>query len=325
MPITMQGSCHNKSKEHFGPRVSIGLPVYNGEAYLAKAIESLLGQTFRDFELIISDNASTDGTEAICREYAKQDGRIRYERQGRNLGAAENFNRAAQLARGEYFRWAAHDDVCGPQLLDRCVEALDANPKAILAQGQAAIIDRHGRVIATPDGQGQMELLDPPRLMDSADPARRFGELLLRTKWCFDIFGLMRLSALRRTHGHEPYYGSDKVILASLCLMGPFVTVPQVLFYRRHHPDSSTGIKESAQRQLWIGGGKKQTSARVQCFGGYARAVRESKLPMGVKIRCAGVLGKYICQFHKWPWPGAKKDHPADAQADSHPVTAGQA
>ena len=284
------------------PRVSIGLPVYNGQAYLGHAVESLLGQTYRDFELIVSDNASTDGTEAICRTFAKRDGRVRYVRQAHNVGAAENFNRTAELACGEYFRWAAHDDVCGPRLLERCVEALDANPRAVLAQGRAAIIDPDEQVIATPDGQENTELLDPAREMDSVDPARRFYDLLLRTKWCFEIFGLIRRATLMRTHLHESFYGSDKVILASLCLSGEFATVPEALFYRRHHPASSTGMKTASQRHAWIGGDKSRKSARLQCLNGYARAIREADLSSWTRVRCYGVLGKYVGQFQKWSW-----------------------
>src|ERR1700690_2651657 len=104
------------------PRVSIGLPVYNGEKYLAAAIDSLLAQTYADFELIISDNASTDRTAKICQEYAELDRRIRYYRQPKNCGIAGNFTRTLELARGEFFQWHAHDDICGPTLLARSVE-----------------------------------------------------------------------------------------------------------------------------------------------------------------------------------------------------------
>ncbi|MCT7961886.1 glycosyltransferase family 2 protein [Laspinema sp. D1] len=92
------------------PKVSIGMPVYNGEPFIREALDSLLAQTFTDFELIISDNASTDGTEAICQEYAAKDKRIRYIRQTENRGAAANFQFVLDEAVGEYFMWAAHDD-----------------------------------------------------------------------------------------------------------------------------------------------------------------------------------------------------------------------
>ena len=114
------------------PRVSIGLPVYNGERFLARAIDSLLAQDFVDFELVISDNASTDGTGEISRDYAARDPRIRYHRNERNIGAVGNFNRTLDLASGEYFKWAAHDDWCAPQFLGRCVEVLDDDPSTVL-------------------------------------------------------------------------------------------------------------------------------------------------------------------------------------------------
>src|SRR6266568_1753449 len=110
------------------PRLSIGLPVYNGDAFLAESLEALLGQTFENFELIISDNASTDGTADICRSYAKQDSRINYIRQPRNIGCARNYNFLVEQARGELFKAAAHDDLYARDLLRLCVEALDENP-----------------------------------------------------------------------------------------------------------------------------------------------------------------------------------------------------
>lgn len=115
------------------PRLSIGLPVYNGEEYLAESLDALLGQTYGDFELVISDNASTDGTQDICREYAARDARIRYLRQPRNIGATPNHNQVFAECRGELFKWASHDDLYGRDLLRRCVEALDARPEVILA------------------------------------------------------------------------------------------------------------------------------------------------------------------------------------------------
>ncbi|MEO1346882.1 MAG: glycosyltransferase family A protein, partial [Pseudomonadota bacterium] len=118
------------------PRVTIGVPVYNGDAYLAEALDSILNQTFTDFEVIISDNASTDGTEQICRDYAARDDRVRYIRQEKNLGAAPNFNLLVPIARGEYFKWAASDDLIAPEFLNYCVEALEKEFDASLAMTQ---------------------------------------------------------------------------------------------------------------------------------------------------------------------------------------------
>lgn len=115
------------------PQVSIGLPVYNGEKYVGKAIESVLSQTFKDFELIICDNASTDQTEKICREDATKDSRVRYYRNEKNLGAAKNFNRVFELSSSEYFKWLAADDLIEVDFLQRCVELLDSDASLLLA------------------------------------------------------------------------------------------------------------------------------------------------------------------------------------------------
>ena len=115
------------------PQVSIGMPVYNGEKFIREALDSLLAQTFTDFELIISDNASTDGTEAICREYAARDPRIRYVRQSENRGAAANFRFVLDEAVGEYFMWAAADDIWGKGFIEKCTNLLDRNPQTGMA------------------------------------------------------------------------------------------------------------------------------------------------------------------------------------------------
>src|SRR5215470_10109303 len=128
------------------PRLSVGLPVYNGEAYLAESLDALLGQTYEDFELIISDNASTDGTADISQGYVKQDARVRYYRQPRNVGLAPNHNFVVEQARGELFKWASNDDLYARDLLERCVDALDKQPEVVLAHSWTAMIDSSGAV-----------------------------------------------------------------------------------------------------------------------------------------------------------------------------------
>ena len=123
------------------PRLSIGLPVYNGEGLLPEAIEALLGQSYKDFELIISDNASTDGTAEICRDYEAQDSRVRYVRQPSNVGVIANHNGLVAHARGEFFKWASHDDLYAGDYLQRCVDALDEHPEAVLAHAWWVLMD----------------------------------------------------------------------------------------------------------------------------------------------------------------------------------------
>ena len=126
------------------PRVTIGMPVYNGAALVGAALESILAQTLTDFELIISDNASTDATAEVCRSYAAKDRRIRYYRNEKNLGAAPNFNRVVELATNgvPYFKWAAHDDVIAPTFLEKCARVLDAAPQSVVA-GWVARLAKH--------------------------------------------------------------------------------------------------------------------------------------------------------------------------------------
>ena len=128
------------------PRLTIGLPVYNGENYLAESLEALLGQSYEDFELVISDNASTDGTADICHRYGKQDSRIRYIRQPRNIGLQPNHNFVITQARGELFKMASHDDLYARDLLKRCVDALDEHPEVVIAHCWEAMIDTSGNV-----------------------------------------------------------------------------------------------------------------------------------------------------------------------------------
>ena len=206
------------------PRISIGVPVYNGEAHLPAALDALLAQSFQDFEIIVSDNHSTDGTEGICREYASRDPRIRYVRADRNGGAAWNFNRVAELARAPYFKWASSNDLHAPTYLARCIEVLDAEPEVVLAYAKGWIIDGTGALVR--DAEDNLHL-------PWSDAARRFREYLRRVRLCNPVFGVIRRDVLLRTCMLRNYVGSDLVLLGELSLHGRFHEVPEPLFYRR--------------------------------------------------------------------------------------------
>ncbi|HEX5079557.1 MAG TPA: glycosyltransferase family 2 protein [Geminicoccaceae bacterium] len=209
------------------PRVSIGLPVYNGEHYLGGAIASILAQTFEDFELIICDNASTDATEAICQRYAASDPRVRYYRQPQNIGATANFNRTFELAHGGYFKWAAHDDLLEPAYLERCVAVLDRTPDAVLCQSLVKIINDQGDCL---------EEYDHTEFgTDSPKPSVRFAARL-RPHDCQEVFGVIRSDVLRRTKLIGYHLGGDRTLLIELALMGRFALVPELLFLNREHP-----------------------------------------------------------------------------------------
>ncbi|HEX3358339.1 MAG TPA: glycosyltransferase family A protein [Tepidisphaeraceae bacterium] len=287
--------------ENGHPRVSLGLPVYNGGRYVRGAIQALLSQSFSDFELIICDNASADESETICREMAARDGRVRYVRNETNIGAAPNFNKTFELARGEYFKWVAHDDLHGVDYLKRAVEVLDAEPRVSLVHSRVGIIDAQGEAVTSVVGTHGEQLRDPPRRMGDRNLSVRLNELLLNTRWCFEIFGLMRREQLARTPLHGTFYGSDKVLLTYLCLAGRFHEIPEELFFRRYHANSSTGISTARAREAWIGGGKKGVAIpQIKCFKGYAGAIGASSISLGDKVACYGVLGRYALQLRKW-------------------------
>lgn len=208
------------------PRLSIGLPVYNGEEYLAESLEALLGQSYEDFELIITDNASTDGTESICRRYVRKDSRIRYERLGKNIGAANNHNYVFALTRGELFKWASHDDLYGRDLLKVCVDALDAHPEMILAHSWSAFIDGDGRII---------EPFDYRLATDSPSAPERFASLLFAPGGD-DFYGVMRSDMLRKVKPHASYHHADRTYVIEIAMHGPFLQVPELLYFRRDHP-----------------------------------------------------------------------------------------
>lgn len=210
-------------------RVGIGLPVFNGERYLAAAIESILAQDFTDFDLVICDNASTDATREIAERFVRQDPRVRYQRNAENLGAARNYNLAVQACGGDYFKWAAHDDLLDPSFLRRCVAVLDADPRAVIAYPKTRIIDSTGAAIET-------YALKLPS--DDPDPVVRF-EAMLSIHRCFEIFGLIRREALLETRLMEPFAHGDGILLAHLALRGTFVEIDEELFLARRHADQS--------------------------------------------------------------------------------------
>ena len=267
------------------PRVSIGLPVYNGEQYLSAAFESLLAQTFQDFEIIICDNASTDGTEAICRSFASRDRRIRYCCNPHNVGASANFNRTFELASGEYFKWAAHDDLCAPEFLARCVEVLDRDVSAVLAYPKAMIIDADS-----------CELGPYTRKLhtDSPSPAVRFKELLKGHK-CFEIFGLIRRDALAKTPLIGGYANGDGVLLVRLAFLGRFEEIPEYLFFPRRHSDQSMSMLGNYRRYAaWFNPklGTKMLFPFWRRHFEYLRSIHMASLSLSQRIRCYRVLAR---------------------------------
>lgn len=274
------------------PRLSLGLPVYNGERFLAACLDSILGQTWGDFELIACDNASTDGTAAMLAEYAARDRRIRIHRAGENRGAAANFNWTFELARGEMFKWCAADDVLQPTYLERCVAALDSQPDAVLAWSGALDIDDDGRVLR--------EIYDnrSPMRFDAPAAAERFQQLVCWDHSCISVFGVVRTPAMRRTSLIGPYVGSDRTFLAELGLQGRLVRIgDDLLLHREHAGRSVNEIADLRRRTVWF-----DSKARGPAFPHwrllreYVHAVNASGLPPAERRRC--LLG--VARWVKW-------------------------
>jgi glycosyltransferase involved in cell wall biosynthesis len=223
------------------PKVSIGLPVYNGAQYLRPAIDSILSQTYTDFELIISDNASTDETPQICREYVSKDSRVHYYRNEENKGASANHNRVYRLSSGKYFKWASHDDILGSKFLEKCVEIMDSNESVVLCHSMTMRINEIGELLDNCEYGVRVDALKRSECFADIMSNRNLAWILL--------LGLIRSNALAKTRLFGGYISADRVLLGELSLLGPFRVVHEDLFFRREHSQSYTNKSRSNQDQ----------------------------------------------------------------------------
>lgn len=279
------------------PRVSIGLPVFNGENFLEEALESLLSQTYQDFELIISDNASTDKTREICEAYAVKDRRIQYYRNETNCGAARNYNLVFELATGDYFKWASHDDVCGPTYLERCVEILDVYPSVALCYPKTVMIDEGGKKIRNCEDNLHLQ---------SSTPHDRLRQFVKRVNLCNPVFGLIRSSSLKNTGLIGPYIASDYTLLIELCLQGKFWEVPEHLFLRRDHERNTRRLPLLECAKWWNPDyyGVLHNYPQIMLVYKYFLSIKHSQLSWVDKMRCYPQVGRWI--LRRWRAIGGK-------------------
>jgi glycosyltransferase involved in cell wall biosynthesis len=265
------------------PLVSIGLVLHNRDRFLEASIESFLNQTFKDFELIISDDCSTDRGEEICRRYAAQDSRIRYYRNQRNMGAEWNVRRIHELATGKYFMQAAHDGMIQPDFLSLCLDPLEADDSLVLAHSLIRVIDEDGQLLENYDDQLRTS---------SPAPLVRARDLLLKSHRCHPISGLIRRDALHKLPPQGSHAHSDRVLLLQLGLLGRFYEVPEYLFIRTRH--SSQSVATMTER----------TTARKIALPGWNAAkefilsVTHSPLGRGQRLRCYGVIARWVFKYH---------------------------
>lgn len=274
------------------PKVSIGLPVYNGENFIREAINSILNQTFEDFELIISDNASTDQTEAICQMYVAQDQRVRYFQNPENIGAAGNFNRVFAAAAGKYFQWAAHDDVYAPAFLAECVSVLDRDPAIVLCYARTIVIDAQAK---------PLRKSEPNAGIGSAVPHRRLREVLSEhiLQLSNPILGLIRADVLNKTPLLGNYPAHDLPLLAELSLYGRFYEIPQFLFFMRDHSQRSTRAYDCRQPHKAIVWYDPKMAGKLifpswRLFAEYMAGIYRAPLSWRDRLPCYSELAKWL-------------------------------
>jgi len=273
------------------PRVSIGVPVRNGERRLHSVLESIRSQTVRELEVIVCDNASTDRTEAIVRELAATDSRIRYHRNPENIGIARNFNRAIELARAPLFKWVADDHWCAPDFLAACIDALEAEPAAVLAYPLARGVD--------PDGRWLFDFHEQNLHTDSAWAHERFRYLLCCRHPCLQQFGVMRTEVLRRTGGQANCPHGDNVLLAELALHGPFARIEDRLWYRIEHGQGVNSARSlQAMAAHFVAPGEQHVRyPHFRLLYEHAAALRRAPVRGTERARCWFQMLRWLWQY----------------------------
>ncbi|MGB5632142.1 MAG: glycosyltransferase family 2 protein [Waterburya sp.] len=290
------------------PKVSIGIPVYNGEKYLELAIDSLINQSFQDFEIIISDNASTDKTEEICRLYQSRDRRVLYHRNPVNIGAAGNYKKVFQLAKGELFKWMAHDDRCSPNYLEECVKVLEDDPGIVMSFPRFVLIDDNDNAFPLIEentyvtSDGRIIATNLQRNFMSTHASERYSEVLYRTTECYEFFGLSRRDIIEHTSQHDSFYGSDKVLLCELAMMGKLKEVPSAIGYFRIHGEQSQSLKSSKDRSAWISPDINYGAfmSRVKCLQGYFHSIFAYPISFSERIKCLWILTAWSVDWSNW-------------------------
>lgn len=266
-----------------GARLTVGMPVYNGERYMAETIDTILGQDVDGLELLVSDNCSTDATAEIVKDVMSRDDRVRYVRNESNVGAARNYNQLVEFSRAPLFKWAGYDDLLRPGYLARCLEVLDADADVIIAYPRTTIIDGEGAVLREHDDK--LHLRQP-------DPVERLRAFTRDFTLCNPCFGVIRRDMLRRTSLVQPYVSSDVPLLVELALLGQWHEVPERLFERRIHDTSSRQGKVTMHDVAqWFDPSKSRPIApRTRVAYESLRAIERAGLPAPVRRRAAAVF-----------------------------------
>lgn len=236
--------------------------------------------------MIISDNASTDATEEISRSFVANDSRFRYYRNDVNRGIAFNWNRTFELASGRYFKWAAHDDICGSRYLEVCVEIMNQDPSVVLCYPRGVPIDENGQ----PSGK---QIVDVD--VSSPVPVERFAALMSNPFWATPLFGVIRREALASTNLLGDYIANDHVLLTEIAMRGRFKEAVELAFFHRHYPAREIHQRSAIDRAKYMyAAGADLSWPRLRLIGGYLAAIQQADLTALERARCRAIVIKWL-------------------------------
>ena len=267
------------------PRVTLCMPVRNGQESMRRALDSALSQDFRDLEVVVSDNASDDDTGAILREYVERNDRVRVSTNVENIGLIENVNVVLRMASGEFVRLLGSDDWIEPDFLSRCVEVLERHPEAV---GVTTGFRAH---LASGETVYERE---PGAIPDSPDPVRRLARML----WFYraadtlydPIHGLFRREALERSGLIRLMSQNDQMLTAELALMGPILHLPECL---THRSKSYPVTREALLRRLHPTRWRELEYGPLRCGWALLGIVRQSRLTPLQFMRCLPLVAHF--------------------------------
>ena len=272
-------------------KVVTGLPVYNAQKYLAAAIESHLSQSFGDFDLVISDNGSTDTTSEIYAAYANKDKRIKYLRSAENRGNRWNHRRVFDAidSPAQYFRWAGADDIMEPGLLQTMAEVLNTRPEVEAVVPDTKNIDDNGTIIGS-----MARTLD----LQSSDVFERARDILMANYQHVIAYGLLRASTLRLMRTRPDYPGWDAIFAWELVLRGKMVQSAGPALLRRFHAGSISRVKTAKEIRKWVEPNSKAGMNFPHWTWAYERARVVIACPLSTRDRLR--IGTFLARYTMW-------------------------
>ncbi|MDI6738904.1 MAG: glycosyltransferase [Candidatus Edwardsbacteria bacterium] len=271
------------------PLVSVGVAVHNGRRHLRQTLDSLLAQTHPRLEIVISDDASSDESGEICREYAGRSPTVRYCRCAENIGATRNLNRLFWQSQGDFFFWSTQSDFWQPAYVTTCLDEMARRPDAVLCHGPTRLVDLVGRPI---------RIAEEPLETEESDPARRIGHLVRRMGSGNIFHGLYRSAALGRTALLRTCYGHDLLLLSELSLFGTICQHQQPLFNRRIDPaETQQQIMDRWQGMIGLGERERQIPFLTLAQGFVEMTARAPLGPVGREALLSEVISAFGARF----------------------------